>query len=1727
MKKRTRIISLLLALSLIFGCLPMTLWAADIVPEELVGDKITEQDVKAGKTDALTSKIPTANGIMTIEQINALGITAVTDTCDTDIEPNTTWNTIGNVKTVKDEVIGRTYRIVSAPDPTLAASAEKAQIGANLYNTFSGASNVFTNSKADTHKGKSFVISFDFRIDEKFNEDLPAVYLYTYSSVDTNNAVTSYNMNFLTIKADGTLYIPKNGTERAGKLLNCALPMPTVAEDGTVKNAHFTTISLHFRPYDNAYDVYANGILIEKDIVFLTEAQRESIANIDAGETYTNGSTPYTSKYDYTENDFLLGFARMFPNYTTSWLKGLTGPIYSYDNLKLYYSDLYLECARHDVESGVHSHDEENLTSCASFTCENCNGKWNVTVPMDQTGNSLCDLCEINNANASATSSLHTPEQIKSYLDGKSQYLQIESGEVEFNNGADQIKTKIEGDNTYYVIGSTTTQFFNNLTGSDCSGADYTRNKYNTTPYKGKSFVIQTDLRLGADFIAEKQGFELFKVFTYCTNQDTTNSTLESIYPIITKISSTGKVTARDGATGNYIDVATLSADKFTSFAIHVKTAASKNTCGSYDVYVDGKLAKADIQFLTAAEEALLHVDAKVGNYDIKIDGIKDYCFASTRLLHTYASSPVEKSDVLHIDNMMSYFAETYVNDYTLHDMFSEHVHDYSKNCVNYGSYCTLCGAGSGGMAILDINGDKLCDICVNEQIDTTAGGIINPSDLVGIVGKSNVAVSSTVTETEPFGFSGVANTAGCITTKTEDGNTYIQYIGKQTASGESYVNLKTPVSGSSATLGNFNNDKGYNGKSYVFSIDVRLGTEFNQTQNLAQTLCYMVPDKTNEAGQPTSFKSLNIVFAQINSSGQLLYRKADGNQTSTVTVPNFTLEKGAEKFTTIAMHVRPGEGDYGLYSIYVDGKCLVSDVQFLTKSESELITWTMANGKSSQGAKDFTLSFIRSFALFPGSTLASTVTDFVSLDNPKLYYSEKYIECAEHKFTVSEHVHDLENGEIVININCPCGECDEIRLPIDTIGNGKCDTCGAYLLSGGAEVTGRQVILGDLIGLKLFAKIHEDLVNDPTTKVIVSCGEKTLEFIPSEMTKNEKGEYELDIQLTSIEMTSDVSVAIEKGGNLGNAYTTNVRDYATSLLEISESDYEKELCRAMLNYGAYAQKYFAEKHDDASIADDLANALLDEKYTNVSYVTESALENYAFSVSGDENGVTFTGATLILDTDTTLKIFFTAPEGATVTLNGNAVTPNKYGYEYFIEIGELLPQHLDDAFTVAVTVNGKTVSADVSVLTAVHALLVSNESDSFKELGKAIYLYSLAATMYTAEKSEAKIVIKDGAKGAVALVLDDGGEEAATYAKTYMQKYDKVNVTFALITKNYASFVKDSEGNYVMSEDGKFTYTQTDAQKTAAEYWYNLLATKDVNGNELAPRVELISHSHTHNNPKDGNLYAELLGSRHILQGLFGYDSPAIIAPGGFDNMEGYDDVKMENFIASRGTNASVNVVSMLSTLSEFAKGSRKRLDSFMLYYNKLWTYVNEEGKEVFPDNIDISLDDLLKLDENGMADVSHVEKFIDAAMENGALANFCIHGIVPYDSTSTTSHRTYDAQADAIFAYVQKHAETGDLWSTTFSEAVIYFSEWNTSTLDVRRVNENIIAISLTDEEDDSIFDMALTVKVNVDDSWTSVIATQGAESEVLEVKGEAGERYVLVNVRPDSGIVTLTQA
>ena len=102
----------------------------------------------------------------------------------------------------------------------------------------------------------------------------------------------------------------------------------------------------------------------------------------------------------------------------------------------------------------------------------------------------------------------------------------------------------------------------------------------------------------------------------------------------------------------------------------------------------------------------------------------------------------------------------------------------------------------------------------------------------------------------------------------------------------------------------------------------------------------------------------------------------------------------------------------------------------------------------------------------------------------------------------------------------------------------------------------------------------------------------------------------------------------------------------------------------------------------------------------------------------------------------------------------------------------------------------------------------------------------------------------------------------------------------------------------------------------------------------------------------------------------------------------------------------------------------------------------------------------------------------------------------------------------------YLFSYTDRDDVWVANYSEASKYYTEWSTARVDIQNVDGKLI-LTLTDNENNDVFDEALTVKVTVPSNWTECLV-DGVEAEVI--KTELGESFVYVSVVPDSGTVEI---
>lgn len=125
-----------------------------------------------------------------------------------------------------------------------------------------------------------------------------------------------------------------------------------------------------------------------------------------------------------------------------------------------------------------------------------------------------------------------------------------------------------------------------------------------------------------------------------------------------------------------------------------------------------------------------------------------------------------------------------------------------------------------------------------------------------------------------------------------------------------------------------------------------------------------------------------------------------------------------------------------------------------------------------------------------------------------------------------------------------------------------------------------------------------------------------------------------------------------------------------------------------------------------------------------------------------------------------------------------------------------------------------------------------------------------------------------------------------------------------------------------------------------------------------------------------------------------------------------------------------------------------------------------------------------------------------------------------------STHFHHVDATSQTTTDEFLQYLADKGDsLWVDGFTRIAQYSQSFATSTLNVDAVAQTEIKFTLTDEMLDSAFDLALTVKIRVENNWANISAVQnGVNIEAVLISNE-GNTYALVKAVPDGGQVTVT--
>ena len=213
--------------------------------------------------------------------------------------------------------------------------------------------------------------------------------------------------------------------------------------------------------------------------------------------------------------------------------------------------------------------------------------------------------------------------------------------------------------------------------------------------------------------------------------------------------------------------------------------------------------------------------------------------------------------------------------------------------------------------------------------------------------------------------------------------------------------------------------------------------------------------------------------------------------------------------------------------------------------------------------------------------------------------------------------------------------------------------------------------------------------------------------------------EYTIDLNAKQMADAVQAQVVVN-GEPIGNAVTYSVRRYCENMIAKTE---DNELYKAMLNYGAACQVLF-----DYNAAD-LANVNLDEADKVLADVDAS---EYAHSITGFEEGIRVHSATLLLESNTTLRVYFKLTGDKTIDeytfyVDGVEVQPVQKNDRYYIELPDLAAKNLDQMHEF--TVGGLTLN--YGVMSYIYNIAFNSNNEAAVDVVKALYAYHVAAKAY------------------------------------------------------------------------------------------------------------------------------------------------------------------------------------------------------------------------------------------------------------------------------------------------------------------------------------------------------------------------------------------------------------
>ncbi len=327
------------------------------------------------------------------------------------------------------------------------------------------------------------------------------------------------------------------------------------------------------------------------------------------------------------------------------------------------------------------------------------------------------------------------------------------------------------------------------------------------------------------------------------------------------------------------------------------------------------------------------------------------------------------------------------------------------------------------------------------------------------------------------------------------------------------------------------------------------------------------------------------------------------------------------------------------------------------------------------------------------------------------------------------------DNGNGTHSSSCSlCGKAITL-LEVHEFIDGEC-VCGAEENLEGiiGNLYGYNLTVSDVVKLNFYMLLPESCLSDDSARMTFEINGRKVEILLSEaeaVNVNGVDCYKFVLTLGYMELSDTIVAKFVCAEGESREYSYSVKEYAGYIMknraESNEYASAASLAEAMLNYGAYIQKYFGHSKGN------LVNSECQKK--DVSSVTAKTLEKYRITTVQGGKLVTPAGSNLSFE-PLTLRLYFNTLTNSSLsfTLNGKELNTGVKDDYIYVEIEGISLGSLNKDFEIAVSDGETTEYIKYNLAASFHLAVNSNHetfTNEFKDAIRALYLYNKAVANY------------------------------------------------------------------------------------------------------------------------------------------------------------------------------------------------------------------------------------------------------------------------------------------------------------------------------------------------------------------------------------------------------------